>query len=115
MNKKIKVFALMMGIMMIFSSVALADYTVRYGNHTLKRGSGSNNSPSLKPFVANLQSDLNSIGYSCGVADGIYGSKTVTGVTNFQKAHKYDSWGLADDGQAGRCTKTALYTICGYN
>ena len=115
MNKKIKVFALVMAIMMILSSVALADYTARYGNHTLKRGSGSNNSPSLKPFVANLQSDLNDIGYSCGVADGIYGSKTVTGVTNFQKAHRNDKWKLAVDGQAGRNTKTALYEICGYN
>ena len=111
MNKKIKVFALVMAIMMVLSSVAFADYTDRYGTHTLKRGSGSNNSPSLKPFVANLQTDLNIVKCNCGVADGIFGSKTESAVRKFQKAHQYDEWGLAVDGQAGRYTKQALYAL----
>lgn len=45
------------------------------------------------------QKTMNFLGYSCGSADGIYGSKTVTATKQFQK-----DYGLTRDGIAG--TKT---------
>ncbi|MBR5960923.1 MAG: peptidoglycan-binding protein [Clostridia bacterium] len=102
MNKKIKVFALVMAIMMILSSVALAaSYSKRYGDNTLKRGHKNK-------YVKNLQIDINSTEDDsdawCGTPDGIFGHQTEVGVMDYQ-----DYAGLDVDGQAGRNTKTALY------
>lgn len=40
------------------------------------------------PVVVQVQNRLNSLGYSCGKADGIYGSKTEEAVKKLQKAAK---------------------------
>lgn len=45
------------------------------------------------------QKTLNFLGFDCGTADGIYGSKTVFATKEFQKAY-----GLTDDGIAGSKT-----------
>ncbi|QTE71681.1 peptidoglycan-binding protein [Clostridiales bacterium FE2011] len=106
MNKKIKVFALVMAIMMIFSSIALGEtWSQRYHKNVLRRGCGSKNSPSLKPYVKNLQGDINNTGYGyCGAPDGIYGSLTFDGVWAYQEFKDLDI-----DGIAGNQTKSTLF------
>ena len=53
--------------------------------------------------VRDMQIMLNSLGYDCGTADGIYGNKTVQAVKAFQAAE-----GLTVDGIAGQDTLTHL-------
>lgn len=53
--------------------------------------------------VRALQHLLNGYGYSCGEADGSFGSKTLAAVKKFQKEK-----GLAVDGSVGKATWTAL-------
>lgn len=53
--------------------------------------------------VKELQENLNTLGYSCGTADGSYGAKTANAVRNFQKAT-----GLTVDGIAGPLTQAAI-------
>ena len=53
--------------------------------------------------VQNLQEQLNSLGYDCGKADGVYGSDTFRAVACFQEDHS-----LAVDGIAGRMTMAAI-------
>jgi 3D (Asp-Asp-Asp) domain-containing protein len=53
--------------------------------------------------VVQLQKTLNTKGYSCGTADGIFGSKTSKAVIGFQK-----DAGLVADGIVGPQTKKAL-------
>ena len=53
--------------------------------------------------VTKLQTFLNSQGYDCGTADGIFGAKTEAAVRNFQRDHS-----LTVDGIAGRMTWTAI-------
>lgn len=53
--------------------------------------------------VKELQNKLNSLGYDCGAADGIFGSKTLAAVKAFQKDK-----GLAVDGVVGVNTNAAL-------
>lgn len=53
--------------------------------------------------VKALQTDLNKIGYDCGAADGIFGSKTEAAVRAFQSAK-----GLKVDGIVGEATRAAL-------
>ena len=53
-----------------------------------------------------LQEALNKSGYNCGVADGIFGSKTDSAVRSYQKAKK-----LVVDGLAGTKTLAALSII----
>ena len=63
---------------------------------TLKTGcSGSD--------VKLLQETLNGLGYECGTADGVFGTKTRNAVIAFQKAH-----GLTADGVVGEKTRAAL-------
>ena len=54
--------------------------------------------------VKNLQLILNSRGYNCGTADGVFGAKTKSAVIAFQKAK-----GLGADGIVGTKTWTALF------
>lgn len=54
--------------------------------------------------VKNLQLILNSRGYNCGTADGVFGANTKKGVIAFQKAK-----GLTADGIVGTKTWTALF------
>ena len=53
--------------------------------------------------VRALQEMLNQLGYSCGTADGVFGSKTLAAVMAFQLAE-----GLTADGIAGPATLTVL-------
>lgn len=53
-----------------------------------------------------LQEDLNSLGFDCGDADGIYGTKTKNQVIEFQR-----KYGLEDDGIAGPLTLAKIKTI----
>ena len=109
--KKFRVFALVLAVMMLFSSVALAyDYSWRYSSSTLKKGHGGSNSSHLKPYVANVQGDVNWSGDgNCGTRDGIYGNNTVKGVKSYQSKN-----GLSPDGQTGFNTKTSLYSFGQY-
>lgn len=53
--------------------------------------------------VVDLQEKLNALGYNCGSADGIFGSKTKSAVKAYQKAK-----GLVEDGIVGRNTWASL-------
>lgn len=53
--------------------------------------------------VKELQEKLNSLNYSCGIADGDYGAKTAEAVRKFQRDN-----GLAQDGIAGPKTLAAI-------
>lgn len=53
--------------------------------------------------VEELQKKLNSLGYSCGIADGDYGAKTANAVREFQRKN-----GLSVDGIAGPKTLAAI-------
>ncbi len=55
-----------------------------------------------------VQSRCNLLGFDCGVADGIMGSKTRAGVKAFQAAH-----GLDVDGVPGPLTKAKLEDVYG--
>ena len=57
----------------------------------------------IGPDVKDLQEQLNSLGYDCGKADGVYGSDTFRAVACFQEDHS-----LEVDGIAGRMTKAAI-------
>lgn len=70
--------------------------TVTVTLNVLKNGSKGEN-------VKALQILLNGLGYSCGTADGVFGSKTLTAVKQFQKAKK-----LTQDGIVGANTWKAL-------
>ena len=65
---------------------------------TLRKGSTG-------PYVVECQTDLITLGYSCGPkgADGIYGTATINAVKAFQKDH-----GLSVDGVCGPKTWDAL-------
>lgn len=65
-------------------------------NRMLKKGSNGTD-------VRDMQIMLNSLGYDCGTADGIFGNKTVTAVKAFQAAE-----GLTVDGIAGPKTLEIL-------
>lgn len=110
--KKFRVFALVLAVMMLFSSVALAyEYSWRYSSSTLKKGHGGSNSSHLRPYVANVQGDVNYSGKGdCGSVDGIYGNNTVSGVKSYQRKTS----GLSVDGQTGYNTKTSLYSFGQY-
>lgn len=68
---------------------------------TLRKGDRGDN-------VQELQETLNRLGYDCGEADGVFGSKTKTAVEAFQKAS-----GLSVDGVVGRNTWAALDAATG--
>lgn len=58
--------------------------------------------------VRAIQTRLSNWGYYNGAIDGVYGSKTVTAVKKFQRAH-----GLTDDGIAGPATLTKIGIFSG--
>ncbi len=57
--------------------------------------------------VKDLQNCMNALGYSTGVADGIYGSNTYKGITAFQSAK-----GLMVDGIVGKQTAPKFEEAC---
>lgn len=67
-----------------------------FGSRNLKKGSTGSD-------VRELQTKLNTLGYSCGKVDGIFGTKTLTAVKRFQQAYK-----LAVDGIVGKNTYRKL-------
>lgn len=71
--------------------------TVAVSNATLKEGSSGSS-------VVTLQNKLNSLGYNCGNADGIFGPNTTNAVRNFQSVNN-----LSVDGMVGPLTWNALY------
>ena len=110
--KKLGILALLLAVMMIISSVALAEYTIdeyrwRYSGSTLKKGHGGKNSPHLKQYVCNVQGDIKKSGKGdCGKRDGIYGTNTVNGVISYQQNKN-----LTADGETGYHTKNKLYDL----
>ena len=58
-------------------------------------------------LVALVQLMLNEKGYSCGSADGIFGTKTESAVKSYQRAK-----GLSVDGIVGTNTYAKLFTEC---
>ena len=56
---------------------------------------GKNTLSKMESVVKAVQENLNALGYSCGSADGVYGSKTTSALKKFQKA-----CGLTADGIA---------------
>ena len=60
--------------------------------------------------VKRLQETLNSLGFKCGTADGIFGQKTKTAVMAFQSAY-----GLTSDGIVGMKTRDKLEEVTGQN
>ena len=58
-------------------------------------------------LVALVQRMLNEKGYSCGTADGIFGTKTESAVKSYQRAK-----GLSADGIVGTNTYAKLFTDC---
>lgn len=67
-----------------------------FGDRTLKKGMVGND-------VEELQKYLNNLNYNCGTVDGDFGSKTLNGVKEFQKAKK-----LEVDGIVGKNTIAAI-------
>ena len=64
-------------------------------------------SPMMKSTaILEMQTALNLLGYNCGTADGIFGSKTKTGVKAFQKAQKLEA-----DGEFGPLSLAALQKL----
>lgn len=108
--KKLGILALLLAVMMIITSIAVAEYTIdeyrwRYSGSTLKKGHGGKNSPHLKQYVANVQGDIWASGDGdCRGVDGIYGNNTVGGVKSYQRVHN-----LTADGETGKWTKNPLY------
>lgn len=68
-------------------------------------------------LVRQLQMNLNGLNYSCGTADGIAGTRTVSAIRSFQRtAHQNGLVAvsrLTVDGIAGAATQGALYSIVG--
>lgn len=81
---------------------------VKYGATSAASPSSSANYPTVKygangPYTKKIQQRLNSLGYNCGQADGVFGSKTLAAVKAFQRAK-----GLAADGVVGPKTWAKL-------
>lgn len=70
-----------------------------FGSRNLKKGSTGSD-------VRELQTKLNSIGYDCGSVDGIFGTKTLAAVKQFQQAYN-----LAVDGIVGKNTFNKLAEV----
>lgn len=77
-------------------SMAITAYADIATNQNLRRGSRGNS-------VKQLQQALNSLGYNCGTADGIFGANTESAVKRFQRDNR-----LIADGIAGRNTLNAI-------
>lgn len=61
---------------------------------------------SFSSSVRRMQTKLNRLSYSCGTADGYFGTNTLTAVKAFQGAYS-----LTVDGYAGKATLTSLNTL----
>ena len=91
MAKK-RIISLILALLTVLSLLPAA----RVDAASMKQGSRGSD-------VKQLQKNLIGMGYLDGSADGIYGAKTKTAVSEFQK-----DFGLSADGTAGEATQTAL-------
>ncbi len=100
MDKKLVLKRSMVAVAVLITVIVgiAAFYSVQPAEETavLKRGSSGSQ-------VRTLQTKLNNWGYNCGTVDGIFGSKTVAAVKQFQKNN-----GLTVDGIVGAKTAAAL-------
>ncbi|NLJ98983.1 MAG: hypothetical protein GX320_06950 [Tissierellia bacterium] len=94
MNKKTISFVLILVIM----TLAFAPMVDASSNRLLRLGSRGSD-------VRTLQQRLNSLGYNCGNADGIFGTRTYNAVRAFQSKN-----GLAVDGIVGKDTRSKLFS-----
>lgn len=67
---------------------------------------GKNTINKINSIAEQLQKNLNSLGYSCGTADGILGTNSVNAIKRFQKAYK-----LSVDGIAGTQTLNKINSV----
>lgn len=88
------IFLLIFSLVSVFGSAQTVQASL--GNTLLKLGSTGSS-------VVQVQTELNYLGYNVGAADGIFGTKTKTGVINFQKANA-----LSPDGIVGPKTGNVL-------
>lgn len=98
MRKKL-IILFLISTLFILGAAQTAQASV-VGNPPLRIGSTGTD-------VVELQTELNSIGYEVGPADGIFGWKTQSGVIAFQKAES-----LTADGIVGPITASALNSAC---
>lgn len=100
MDKKLVLKRSMVAVAVLITVIVgiAAFYSVQPAEETavLKRGSSGSQ-------VRTLQTKLNNWGYNCGTVDGIFGSKTLAAVKQFQKNN-----GLTVDGIVGAKTAAAL-------
>ena len=100
MDKKLVLKRSMVAVAVLITVIVgiAAFYSVQPAEETavLKRGSSGSQ-------VRTLQTKLNNWGYNCGTVDGIFGSKTLAAVKQFQKNN-----GLTVDGIVGAKTAAVL-------
>ena len=80
-------------------AIEMASNTLTTITSTLKKGSNGNE-------VITLQTILNSLGFDCGKADGVFGTNTEKAVKAFQK-----KYGLTQDGVVGKKVVSKLYEL----
>lgn len=100
MDKKLVLKRSMVAVAVLITVIVgiAAFYSVQPAEETAVLKMGSSGSQ-----VRTLQTKLNNWGYNCGTVDGIFGSKTVAAVKQFQKNN-----GLTVDGIVGAKTAAAL-------
>lgn len=94
--KRIKLIVPVLMLSLFFTGLFLVQSDNAMASANLRQGSQGNE-------VLTLQQTLNTQGYWCGEADGIFGPKTYAAVIKFQRAK-----GLDVDGIVGPNTKAAL-------
>ena len=100
MDKKLVLKRSMVAVAVLITVIVgiAAFYSVQPAGETAVLKMGSSGSQ-----VRTLQTKLNNWGYNCGTVDGIFGSKTLAAVKQFQKNN-----GLTVDGIVGAKTAAAL-------
>ena len=100
MDKKLVLKRSMVAVAVLITVIVgiAAFYSVQPAEETAVLKMGSSGSQ-----VRTLQTKLNNWGYNCGTVDGIFGSKTLAAVKQFQKNN-----GLTVDGIVGAKTAAAL-------
>lgn len=100
MDKKLVLKRSMVAVAVLITVIVgiAAFYFVQPAEETAVLKTGSSGSQ-----VRTLQTKLNNWGYNCGTVDGIFGSKTLAAVKQFQKNN-----GLTVDGIVGAKTAAAL-------
>lgn len=95
-HRKLQIALITMLVLLTVTTVAYAYTGPALGSRILRYGM-------IGGDVQDLQARLNNIGYNVGYVDGIFGSKTLKGVKNFQQ-----NKGLVTDGIVGPLTLAKL-------